>query len=184
VAHGAVLTYPEGVLARARVIRLVLLDVDGVLTDGRFLLMADGTDGRFFHTRDGHAIRMGQRAGLQFAILSGRRSRAVTLRAEELDLVDVLQGVSDKGAAFGQLLERLALQENEVCYMGDDVVDLPVLRRAGLAVVPADGTPEAAEAAHWVTSLPGGHGAVRETVELLLKAQGLWQREIERDGRG
>ena len=82
MAHGAVLTYPEAVLERARGIRLVLLDVDGVLTDGRFLLMADGTDGRSFHTRDGHAIRMGQRAGLQFAILSGRRSRAVTLRAE------------------------------------------------------------------------------------------------------
>ena len=171
-------------LARARRIRLVLLDVDGVLTDGRFLLMADGTDGRCFHTRDGHAIRMGQRAGLQFAILSGRRSRAVTLRAEELDLVEVLQGVSDKGAAFGELLDRLGLQDAEVCYLGDDVVDLPVLTRAGLAVAPADAAPEAAAAAHWVTSRPGGQGAVREAIELLLKAQGLWEREIERYGRG
>ena len=178
------MTYPDDVLARARGIRLVLLDVDGVLTDGRFLLMADGTDGRFFHTRDGHAIRMGQRAGLQFAILSGRRSRAVTLRAEELDLVEVLQGVGDKRAAFGGLLERLALQDTEVCYLGDDVVDLPVLRRAGLAVVPADAAPEAVAVAHWVTTRPGGRGAVREAIELLLKAQGLWEREIERYERG
>lgn len=184
MAHGAVLTYPEAVLERARGIRLVLLDVDGVLTDGRFLLMADGTDGRTFHTRDGHAIRMGQRAGLQFAILSGRRSRAVSLRAEELDLVEVLQGVADKGAVFSELLSRLALRDAEVCYLGDDVVDLPVLRRAGLAVVPSDAAPEAVAAAHWVTSRPGGHGAVREAVELLLRAQGLWEREIERYGRG
>jgi 3-deoxy-D-manno-octulosonate 8-phosphate phosphatase (KDO 8-P phosphatase) len=172
------------VLARARGIRLVLLDVDGVLTDGRFLLLADGTDARAFHTRDGHAIRMGQRAGLQFAILSGRRSRAVTLRAEELDLVEVQQGVADKGSAFREMLGRLALQDADVCYLGDDVVDLPVLRRAGLAIAPADAAPEALAAAHWVTSRPGGHGAVREAIELLLKAQGLWEREIDRYLRG
>jgi 3-deoxy-D-manno-octulosonate 8-phosphate phosphatase (KDO 8-P phosphatase) len=186
VAHGAVLTAgaPEAVLERARRIGLVLLDVDGVLTDGRFLLLADGNDARAFHTRDGHGIRMGQRAGLEFGILSGRRSRAVDLRAQELGLAEVLQGVGDKGVAYRELLARRGLDDARVCYVGDDVVDLPVLRRAGLAIAPADAAPEARAAAHWVTRLPGGHGAVRETVELLLRAQGLWEREMDRYLRG
>ena len=168
------------VLERASRIRLVLLDVDGVLTDGRILLSSDGVEGRSFHARDGHGIRMGQRGGLLFGILSGRESRVVKDRAEELYINEVHQGVFDKGIRYEEIAERLQLKDDAVCYVGDDVVDVPILRRVGLAVAPCDATPEAIEAAHFVTHRRGGEGAVREVVDLLLRASGKWKSVTER----
>ena len=162
------------ILERARKVRWVLLDVDGVLTDGKISVFSDGTDGRAFHVRDGLGIRLGQEAGLRFALLSGRTSKAVALRAAELGFEEVHQGILDKAACFREMLERLHVARDAVCYVGDDIVDVPVLRQAGLAVAPADADPEALEAAHWVTTPKGGEGAVRETVDLLLRAQGTW----------
>lgn len=170
---------PE-ILARAEKIRFVLLDVDGVLTDGRLFLFSDGNEGRAFHARDGHGVRMGQRAGLLFGLLSGRESRVVADRAAELYIAEVHQGVLDKGARYREILLRLGLGDEEVCYVGDDVVDVPVLREVGLAVAPRDAVPEALEAAHWISTRKGGDGVVREVVDLVLHARGKWSAVTER----
>jgi len=170
---------PE-ILERARRVRVVLLDVDGVLTDGRLYVFSDGTEGRAFHVRDGHGIAMARRAGLTFGILSGRTSKAVADRAAELGIEEVHQGVSDKGARFRQILERLDVAPDAVCFVGDDIVDVPVLRRAGLAVAPADAEESARAASHLATRARGGEGVVREVVDLLLRAQGSWERVTER----
>jgi len=159
---------------RARRVTFVLMDVDGVLTDGSLHMLADGRDGRSFHTHDGHGIRMGQRGGLEFGILSGREAEVVAARARELGIGELHQRVLRKGEYFDEMLRRRGHGEESVCYIGDDLVDLPVMRRVGLAVAPADAVPEALEVAHYVTRRPGGRGAVREVVDLLLRARGTW----------
>jgi 3-deoxy-D-manno-octulosonate 8-phosphate phosphatase (KDO 8-P phosphatase) len=169
----------QEILDRARRVSFVLLDVDGVLTDGKLYSLSDGTEGRAFHVRDGHGIAMARGAGLSFGILSGRASKVVEARSAELGITEVHQGIRDKGARFRQILERLRLSPEAVCYVGDDVVDVPVLRRAGFAVAPADAEESARTASHWVTRAPGGQGAVREVVDLLLRAQGTWNRATE-----
>ena len=165
---------PE-LLARAGRVRLVLLDVDGVLTDGRLYFGAAGDEGRSFHSRDGVGVKLGQRAGLSFGLISGRRSAAVASRAAELEIHEVHQGVRDKAACLTTILERLAMAPEAVCFVGDDLVDVPVMRRVGLAAAPGDAAPEAREVADYVTQAGGGRGAVREVVDLLLRASGRWQ---------
>lgn len=166
---------PAEILERARKVRLVLLDADGVLTDGRLLQFSDGTEGRAFHVRDGYGIKMGQRLGLRFGIVSGRASRVVEARARELGIQEVHVGVLEKIATYEAICGRLGLGDNAVCYVGDDLVDVPILRRVGLGVAPADASEEALLAARWVTERRGGEGSVREIVTLLLKAQGTWE---------
>jgi 3-deoxy-D-manno-octulosonate 8-phosphate phosphatase (KDO 8-P phosphatase) len=180
VEDAALLKPGPDILERARKVRVVLLDVDGVLTDGRLYMTSDGTEGRAFHVRDGHGIVMARRAGLTFGILSGRTSKVVSDRAAELGIEEVHQGVADKAARFGEILERLRLSPDEVCFVGDDIVDVPVLRRAGLAVAPADADDSALAASHVATTARGGAGVVREVVDLLLRAQGSWERVTER----
>jgi 3-deoxy-D-manno-octulosonate 8-phosphate phosphatase (KDO 8-P phosphatase) len=159
---------------RASRVKLVLLDVDGVLTDGRITLSADGEESKSFHVRDGHGIRMGQRGGLLFGFISGRESRVVSLRAEELYVTEVHQGIPDKLVPYDDIRSRLRLDESAVCFVGDDLVDAPVMRRVGLAVAPADAHVAIRELAHWVTPSAGGRGAVREVVDALLHATGRW----------
>jgi len=160
---------------RAARVRVVLLDVDGVLTDGRIHAGPGGDDGRSFHARDGLGVRLGQQGGLTFGIVSGRRSVAVANRASELDIHEIHQGVVDKIACVDGILERLEVVRDAVCFIGDDLVDIPVMRRVGLAAAPSDAAPEAREAADFVTRSTGGRGAVREVVDLVLKASGKWQ---------
>ena len=148
---------PE-LLDRASRIRAVLLDVDGVLTDGRIHAGADGDEGRSFHARDGLGVRLGQAAGLAFGIISGRSTRAVAARAAELDIHEIHQGVTDKIACLDGILQRLDLPPDRVCFVGDDLVDIPVMRRVGLAAAPSDAALEAREAAHVVTEAGGGRG--------------------------
>ncbi len=176
MSSAADLAVPEAVVARARRVRFVLMDVDGVLTDGRIYAFSDGAEGRAFSVRDGHGIRLAQRAGLRLGILSGRRCAAVEARARELAIEEVHQGVLDKLRRYEDIARRLGLADEAVCYIGDDLVDAPVLRRVGLAVAPADADARVRGWAHWVTRCPGGAGAVRETLELLLQAQGHWER--------
>jgi 3-deoxy-D-manno-octulosonate 8-phosphate phosphatase (KDO 8-P phosphatase) len=164
------------IVERAGRVRLVLLDVDGVLTDGGIHMSPDGDMGRTFHTRDGLGVRLGQRGGLRFGVISGRRSEAVTRRLEELDFVEVHQGIRDKVECFEGILSRVELKQEAVCFVGDDLVDVPVMRRAGLAVAPADAAPEVRAIAHMVTEQNGGRGAVREVVDFLLRASGNWDR--------
>ncbi len=170
--------YPEDVWARARRIRLLILDIDGVLTDGRLYFDAKGETLKVFHVRDGHGIKMAQRGGLEVALVSGRRSDAAFHRARELDISRFYEGVRDKVSILEELLAALNLTPPQVAAVGDELVDLPLFHRVGLGVAVADAAPEVRAAAHWVTSLPGGQGAVREVCDLLLKAQDRWQELI------
>jgi 3-deoxy-D-manno-octulosonate 8-phosphate phosphatase (KDO 8-P phosphatase) len=161
----------DAVLERARRIRLLVLDVDGVLTDGRLYLSPAGEELKVFHVRDGSGLVAVQRAGIAVAIVSGRDSAAVSRRAAELGIRHVRQGVTDKGAELDRLLAELGVEADETACVGDDTPDLPMLRRAGLAIGVADTHPALLEAAHWVTRAAGGRGAVREVCDLLLSAR-------------
>ena len=160
---------------RALRVRLLLFDVDGVLTDGVIILHTDGSESKGFHIRDGSAIIWAQRAGLIVGLLSGRASSATTHRAAQLGLQIVLQGVAVKSAAFEDVVREAGISDEEVAYMGDDLLDLPVLARVGLSAAPADAALEVRQSVHWVSSSPGGRGAARELVELVLRAQGHWE---------
>jgi 3-deoxy-D-manno-octulosonate 8-phosphate phosphatase (KDO 8-P phosphatase) len=159
---------------RASRIRLLVLDVDGVLTDGGLFYGASGEETKRFHVHDGLALVAARKAGLQVAVLSSRASAAVTRRLTELGVSEVHQGVADKAGALEALCERLGLRAAEVAMMGDDLPDLPAMRRVGLALAPANAVAEVKRAAHWVARRRGGEGAVREAVELVLKARRAW----------
>jgi 3-deoxy-D-manno-octulosonate 8-phosphate phosphatase (KDO 8-P phosphatase) len=165
---------------RAARVKLLLLDCDGVLTDGRITLVEGGDEQKSFHTRDGHGLVMLHRAGLRSGIISGRTSRFVTMRAKDLGIAHVRQGALDKIKAFEGLLSEAGVEASDVAFVGDDVVDIPLMRRAALGVAVADATEETRAAAHYVTRLPGGFGAVREVCELILKAQGRWDELMKR----
>ena len=165
---------------RCRDIQLVLSDVDGVMTDGGVLFDNQAIETKKFYIRDGLGVKLWQRAGGQFGLLTGRTSHIVRVRADELDIDIVRQGVDDKLVAANQLFGELEIEPEQVCYLGDDLPDLPVLRAVGFAVTVADGCEEARQAADYVTVAAGGGGAVRETVEVILKAQGRWEDLIKK----
>jgi 3-deoxy-D-manno-octulosonate 8-phosphate phosphatase (KDO 8-P phosphatase) len=165
---------------RAAGVRLLLLDCDGVLTDGRITPVVGGDELKSFHTHDGHGLVMLHRAGLRSGIISGRTSRLVEARAADLGVAYVRQGALDKLSVFDALLAEATVSPSEVAYVGDDVVDIPLMLRSGLGVAVADATPDTRDAAHHVTRLAGGHGAVREVCELILKAQGRWDELMKR----
>ena len=164
----------DDILERAKQIKLLILDCDGVLTDGRILITAEGDEMKAFDVRDGHGIVMLHRAGLRTAIISGRQSAVVQRRAKELGIAHVHEMAWVKLEPYQKILEEEGLDDTQVCYVGDDVVDLPLLRRAGLAIAVADAVAEVKGYSHYVTKAGGGRGAVREVIELLLKAQGKW----------
>jgi 3-deoxy-D-manno-octulosonate 8-phosphate phosphatase (KDO 8-P phosphatase) len=159
---------------RASRIKLLLMDCDGVLTDGRLWLLEDGDEHKSFNTQDGLGLSLLHRAGLKSGIISGRSSQAVTRRAEELGIEFVRQGDPEKMEAFEQVLRQAGVDEDEVAFVGDDLTDIPLMRRAELAVAVADAVEETRSTAHYVTRAKGGHGAVREVVEIILKSQGRW----------
>ena len=161
--------------ARCRALRLVLSDVDGVLTDGTVLLLPDGREAKAFHTRDGLGMVLARRAGLKLGLLSGRSSETVTARAAELGLEVVRQGVSDKRAAFQEVLREQGLRAEEVAYIGDDLNDLSVLTEVGLSGAPADAVFEVRAQAFMVMEARGGQGCLREFLEAILKARGQWE---------
>src|SRR2546423_1477377 len=165
---------------RAALVKLLLMDCDGVLTDGRITLVEGGDEQKSFHTRDGHGLVLLHRAGLRSGIISGRTSQLVSMRAADLGIAYVRQGALDKLAAFEELLAEACVEPSEVAFVGDDVVDIPLMRRAVLAVAVADAGRDTRAAAHYVTRLAGGFGAVREVCELILKAQGRWDELMER----
>jgi 3-deoxy-D-manno-octulosonate 8-phosphate phosphatase (KDO 8-P phosphatase) len=172
---------PFEVERRAAEVKLLLLDCDGVLTDGRITpVLSGGDELKSFHTHDGHGLVMLHRAGLRSGIISGRTSRLVETRAADLGIAYVRQGALDKLSVFDALLVEAHVAPSEVAYVGDDVVDIPLMRRSGLAVAVADATHDTREAAHYVTRRTGGFGAVREVCELILKAQGRWDELMQR----
>jgi 3-deoxy-D-manno-octulosonate 8-phosphate phosphatase (KDO 8-P phosphatase) len=165
---------------RAEHLRLLLFDVDGVLTDGSVNVDSSGGEMKRFHIRDGAALAYAQHAGLMTGVLSARASGATTVRAKELQMSVVVQGTQDKYAALTGILAEHQLTLEEVAYMGDDLVDLPVLRRVGLSAAPADAAPEVAAIVHFVSWHSGGDGAVREFIEAVLKARGQWDDVLAR----
>lgn len=162
------------VLERALKIKLLLVDVDAVLTDGRIVFGDYGDELKFFDVQDGHGLVMMKRAGVPVVILSGRKSRVNERRAKDVQVTKVYQNVRDKGKVYKDILKKFKVAQDEVCYVGDDLVDIPVLKRCGLAVAVENAVPEAKEVAHYVTARSGGRGAVREVCDLLLKAQDKW----------
>jgi len=170
----------QDILDRAAAVRLVVFDVDGVLTDGSLFLGDDGQEYKAFHSRDGHGMKMLQAAGVEIGIITGRTSRVVELRMASLGVQHVYQGQLEKLPAFEQLLAKLNLDPTQVAYVGDDVVDLPIMRRVGLAVAVRDAHPLVVEHAHWRTEAPGGRGAGREVCELLMHAQGSLEPALQR----
>lgn len=161
-------------------IKLVIFDVDGVLTDGGILIDAQGFEHKRFNVYDGTGIKYLQRMGLQVALLSGRESGPTTVRARQLKIEIVMQGAVDKLAVLRDIQHRTGVEEAEIAYMGDDLLDLPVLRRVGLPMAPANARPEVKRICELVTEAQGGHGAVREAAEFILKQRGDWPRLVER----
>lgn len=166
--------HPDELGARAAAIELLLLDVDGVMTDGSVLYADDGTELKRFHVRDGSGLKLWRAAGKRAAIVSGRKSGAVDRRAAELGIAPVIQGCEDKLAGLARVLEQTGVSPERVCAIGDDLPDVPLLRCCGLALSVADACAEARAAADYVTSAPGGRGAVREAIEWLLRVAGKW----------
>ncbi len=171
---------PRSVVRRAKAIRLLVMDVDGVMTDGRVIYTAAGDAQVAFDIQDGHGIKLALRCGLSLAVITGRESEVVAQRARELGIREVHQKALDKLSVFEDLLARGGLAAPQVACMGDDLMDLPLLLRAGLALAVPGAVDEVRAAAHYVTRRPGGRGAVREAIELLLKAQGHWATVMER----
>jgi 3-deoxy-D-manno-octulosonate 8-phosphate phosphatase (KDO 8-P phosphatase) len=157
---------------RASKIRMLVLDVDGVLTDGKLYFDHAGNEMKAFNTRDGLGMKALQRVGIEVAVITGRKSEAVSYRMNQLGIAHVYQGREDKLDAFLDLLKTTRLDAQQVCFAGDDWIDLPVLMRVGLAVSVADAEDHVKQQAHWITQRNGGHGAVREICNLILKAQG------------
>jgi 3-deoxy-D-manno-octulosonate 8-phosphate phosphatase (KDO 8-P phosphatase) len=182
VAHGDVLSLD----AKAANIKLILLDVDGVLTDGAVVIYADGSESKRFHIRDGIALVWAQRAGITVGLLSARHSATTAQRAAQLGITLIHQGVASKIDTYDQIVSDMVLTDQQVAYMGDDIVDLAVLKRAGLSSAPANAVDEVRSRVDFVSSRPGGDGAVRDLVELILRAQQQWDALVaayEAEGR-
>jgi 3-deoxy-D-manno-octulosonate 8-phosphate phosphatase (KDO 8-P phosphatase) len=170
----------DEVTARARRVRLMLFDVDGVLTDCAVTIAGAGQEAKTFSIRDGAALVWARQCGLEVGFLSGRPSDATSRRAAELGIDLVIQGGPRKREPFAVLLSQRGLGADEVAYMGDDLADLPVITSVGLSAAPADAAPEVAARAHWVSAHPGGRGAVREFIELVLRARNQWDDVVAR----
>jgi len=175
--------HTEEIGARARRIKLLLTDCDGVLTDGGLHFTFDGKrvmeSAKTFHIHDGQGLKLAREAGLKLGVISGRISPTLTARARELQIDHLHQGIDDKLSVYEQIKTSEGLTDEQVAYIGDDLPDLPVMRRVGLAIAVADAVDEIREFAHFVTSKPGGRGAVREAIELILKSQDKWDALIQ-----
>jgi 3-deoxy-D-manno-octulosonate 8-phosphate phosphatase (KDO 8-P phosphatase) len=170
------------VATKAAAIRMLLFDVDGVLTDGTVVMHSDGSESKHFHIRDGAALVWAQRAGLRVGLLSARTSGATAQRAAQLGIRIVTQGATDKSTAYAEILRQSGLDDAAVEFMGDDLLDLPVLAKVGLSAAPADAAPEVRERVDWVSQSGGGRGAVRELIELVLRAQQRWDAIVQQYG--
>ncbi len=162
----------QDLYAKARQIKLVIFDVDGVLTDGSLFLGDDGQEYKAFNSKDGHGMKMLQASGVAIAIITGRTSEVVRIRMSSLGIAHVYQGKAEKLPAYEELKDELGLSDTQIAYVGDDVVDLPVMTRVGLAISVQDGHGLTKQHAHWVTPSGGGRGAAREVCEMLMDAQG------------
>lgn len=173
-------TVADEVAEKIRAVRLLVLDVDGVLTDGRIIYTDSGVEVKAFDVKDGHGVKLLARGGVDTALVTARTSRVVEVRAENLGIGLVYQGMLDKRKAFDDILEKTGLEPRELAYVGDDLVDLPVMRRVGFSATVADAVAEVRDGADYVATRPGGRGAVREVCELILRVQGRWDEVMAR----
>ncbi|GAA4431808.1 KdsC family phosphatase [Bremerella cremea] len=164
---------------RCQSIELLLTDVDGVLTDGGVILNNEGVESKQFHIRDGLGFRLWRQAGFKCGLITGRNSQVVRLRAQELSMDVVRQGIHDKATVAEEVLKQYGLQPEQLAYVGDDLIDLGVIRLAGLGIAVADAADEVKSAADYVTKTPGGRGAIREVIEVILKAKKVWNDIIQ-----
>jgi 3-deoxy-D-manno-octulosonate 8-phosphate phosphatase (KDO 8-P phosphatase) len=171
--------YNKAIIDIAKNIKLLILDVDGVMTDGSIILDNKGNESKSFHVRDGHGVKMLINAGVKVAIITGRQSKVVARRAKELKIIDVYQKSFNKVIVFKKLAKKYSLSEKEIAFMGDDIVDAPVMARAGLAITVSDADDETKRYAHMITRNRGGRGAVREVTDLILKAKKLWKKMFD-----
>lgn len=175
----------ETLLGKIRDVRLLMLDVDGVLTDGRIIMNDQGFESKHFDVRDGHGLKVLMRYGIGVALVTGRRSSVVEHRAKDLGIQEVYQGIWNKVEILEEILRKMNLHPEQAAYVGDDIVDIPVMQRVGFAVAVRDAAADTKKIAHYVTKKKGGRGAVREVCEIILKAQDHWQdvaRKYQMDG--
>ena len=169
----------DQIQARTKPLRLLLLDVDGVLTDGTISVSGGGDERKSFYIRDGSAILWARKAGIEVGLLSGRKSGATAKRAAELKIAIVVEGETDKRTAFTRIAAAQSLSNDQIAFMGDDLLDLPVLKLAGLSAAPADACEDVRRRVHYVTQSAGGRGAVREFIELILRGRGQWDALVQ-----
>lgn len=172
--------FTHHMLEKAALIRLVILDADGVLTDGKIVMTEKGDEVKAFHVRDGHGMVLAKRFNLELAIVSGRESSVLMNRAREFGIELIFMKTWDKLSVYNEIKERLKMKDEEIAVMGDDIVDLPMLTRAGLSFAPSDAEEEVRSRVDLVTERPGGGGAVREMLDFILKAKGLWDDVLEK----
>ncbi|MFB3881872.1 MAG: KdsC family phosphatase [Armatimonadota bacterium] len=178
------MTTPDELRARLAAIQMMVFDVDGVLTDGAIVYTDEGAEAKAFDVKDGLGLRVAGEAGIVLALMTGRASRVIERRARDLHITDVLQRVGDKAGALRRLAEEKGVPLDRVAFVGDDVNDREAMRLSGLAIAPANAVQEIRGIAHLVTSAPGGHGAAREAVEAVLRAQGRWEAAVDAYLRG
>lgn len=161
-------------------IRLLLVDVDGVMTDGRIIYDGNGLETKFFNVKDGHGIKMLQRHGVEIGIITGRTSVVVDIRARELGITIVYQGALRKLESYDDVKLKTGLSDSQIAYIGDDIIDVPVMRRVAFSAAPSDALPEVRELADYVTVCAGGRGAVREVCDMIIKGRGEWEEVVAR----
>ncbi len=169
----------DHIIEKAKKIKLLILDVDGVMTDNRLFYNDEGVETKTFYTRDGHGMVLLQKSNIEIGIITGRKSQLVTNRMKDLKVKHVYQGVPDKLPTFTKLVEELGLELDEIAYVGDDILDLPILMRIGLSVTPSDGDDEVKPRVDYISKYEGGRGCVREVCEILMRSQGTWQQHMD-----
>ena len=165
----------QTIVEKAKKLKLLILDVDGVLTDGKLFFDNQGNEYKSFHARDGHGIKLLRQTGVEVAVISGRKSSSVALRMKNLGIEYVYQGHENKQAAFDELIQKTGITPEQAAHVGDDLLDLPIMTRVGLAIAVNDANFAVKQRAHWCTTLPGGHGAVREVCDFIMQAQGSFE---------
>jgi len=165
---------------RAAMIEMIILDVDGVMTDGRSYLNSDGVEAKGFDLRDGFGIVMARRAGITIGIITGVKSSLIEIRAKQLGIEELHQSFTDKDIVYKEIIKRLGFNSNQVAYIGDDLYDIPVINLVGVSGAPRDAMPEVINAVDWVSTHNGGRGAVREFIEMIMKAKGIWEIEARK----
>ncbi|MFM9834600.1 MAG: KdsC family phosphatase [Methylophilaceae bacterium] len=172
------MTIDEAVLGRAKQIKVVIFDVDGIMTDGGLTIGDDGQEYKTFNSQDGLGMKLLRQSGVQMAIITGRSSKVVTQRAESTGVVHFYQGVDDKLVAFNDLVKKMNIQPEQAAFMGDDIVDVPPMLRCGLAITVPNSPDSVKQRAHYVTQKQAGHGAVREVCEMIMQAQGTLEAQL------